>query len=335
MLSQRAASRTDTSARRRAAQDKGSDQIDRPIVVHVDAFTDRPYTGNSAGVVLNADGLAEAEMNLLARELRHSETVFVLKPESHDHDVHLRYFTPLTEVPICGHATIAAHVARAAILGSPLGESTQRTGAGLQRVEISATAGRYRVTLHQGRPKFKAPLGAPLTDQILEAFALRPEELLKKLPVQIVSTGHAKVIVPLAVTAERLDTLAPNLDALSALSSAIDCSGFFAFRMGDNDSYTEGRTFSPAIGIAEDPVTGNANGALGAYLVRHGVLRGSDQVRFEGHQGRALGRPGCVFVRVDHDNRGEPLNVSISGDAVILFAAALDSREGSLRRVGL
>lgn len=92
----------------------------KPQVYHVDAFTSVPFRGNSAGVVLHADGLSEAQMQLIARELRHSETAFLLT--SDDSDVRIRYFTPTVEVPICGHATVAAHYVRAKVLG--LGNST-------------------------------------------------------------------------------------------------------------------------------------------------------------------------------------------------------------------
>lgn len=78
----------------------------KPQVYHVDAFTSQPFRGNSAGVVFPADNLSEAQMQLIARELGHSETAFLL--HSDDSDVRIRYFTPTVEVPICGHATVAA-----------------------------------------------------------------------------------------------------------------------------------------------------------------------------------------------------------------------------------
>lgn len=88
----------------------------KPQIYHVDAFTSEPFRGNSAGVVLHADTLSDAQMQLIARELRHSETAFLLKSE--ESDVRIRYFTPTVEVPICGHATVAAHYVRATVLTS-------------------------------------------------------------------------------------------------------------------------------------------------------------------------------------------------------------------------
>ena len=79
----------------------------RYTVYQVDAFTKEKFKGNPAGVVINADGLTEAEMQKIARELNNSETAFLFSPTSPDHDVWIRFFTPTIEVPVCGHATIA------------------------------------------------------------------------------------------------------------------------------------------------------------------------------------------------------------------------------------
>jgi len=78
-------------------------------IYQIDAFTKKRFEGNPAGVVANADGLTDLQMQAIARELNNSETAFILSPTSSDHDVWVRFFTPTTEVPLCGHATIAAH----------------------------------------------------------------------------------------------------------------------------------------------------------------------------------------------------------------------------------
>ncbi len=100
-------------------------------VYQVDSFTDKKFKGNPAGVVLNADGLTHDQMLKIARELNNSETAFVFSPASDDHDVWLRYFTPKTEVPICGHATIAAHYIRAIEENMPSCMFHHKTGAGI------------------------------------------------------------------------------------------------------------------------------------------------------------------------------------------------------------
>src|SRR5665647_460986 len=83
------------------------------IVYQIDSFTKERFKGNPAGVVVNADGLNDDQMQMIARELNNSETAFLFSPDDNDCDGVIRYFTPKTEVPTCGHATIAAMYAKA------------------------------------------------------------------------------------------------------------------------------------------------------------------------------------------------------------------------------
>lgn len=179
----------------------------KPQVYHVDAFTSVPFRGNSAGVVLHADGLSEAQMQLIARELRHSETAFLLT--SDDSDVRIRYFTPTVEVPICGHATVAAHYVRAKVLG--LGNSTvwQTSLAGRHRVDIEASDNDYRISLEQGVPGFEAPLEGAVRAAIIDALHLSEDDMLPGLPIQVATTGHSKVMIALKSEVD--------LDALSRI----------------------------------------------------------------------------------------------------------------------
>ena len=118
-----------------------------------------------------------------------------------------------------------------------------------------------------------------------------------------------------------LDALSPDLPALTAISQQIGCNGFFPFQIRKGENATDGRMFSPAIGIVEDPVTGNANGPMGAWLVQHGLMpHDGKTLRVQGHQGRALGRDGIVDVTVAI-RENLPEKVTITGSAVILFHA--------------
>jgi PhzF family phenazine biosynthesis protein len=282
-------------------------------IFHVDAFTRTAGRGNPAGVVLDADDLDEAGMLRIAAELGYSETAFVLAPQEPGHDVRVRFFTPTVEVPVCGHATVAAHYVRAAVRGIE-GSFVQMTGAGPQRITAARCGGDWRIAIRQGAATFGEPVAAPLRDRIAAALGIRPADIAAGLPVQVVSTGHSKVLVPLAQACS-LDRLAPDAQALVALGAEVGSKGWFPFAAGAG--CTEGRMFAPAIGVAEDPVTGNANGPLGAYLVRHGLMaHDGRRLAFEGHQGRALGRDGIVHVTVDIVD-GMPESVTIAGDAVI------------------
>lgn len=294
-----------------------------PQIFHVDAFTDTPFRGNSAGVVLNADSLTEAQMQLIARELRHSETAFLLKPVHPDTDVHIRYFTPTTEVPICGHATIAAHYVRASVTGSGNCRVRQSSAAGIHTVHVTRKDEDYSLTMEQGKITFSQPLDVSVVSDIARALGLDADDIVRTLPTQIVSTGHSKVIIPLTDPV-LLDTLRPDNQALSDISSRIGCNGFFPFAILTPKAETAGRMFAPAIGISEDPVTGNANGPLGAYLVKHALMPHDDSVlTFRGYQGKQLGREGVVDVCVKIEN-GQPSRVLITGRAVILFRATAE-----------
>ncbi len=141
-----------------------------------------------------------------------------------------------------------------------------------------------------------------------------------RCPIEVVSTGHSKVIVGIN-SRSKLNALRPNLEELTRLSDVVGSKGYFVFTFdSDNeDILTHGRMFAPAMGIPEDPVTGNANGPLGAYLVNHKLVDCSKPtVKFMAQQGEAIGRAGIVEVSVDI-NDGKPEKVRVGGRAVIIF----------------
>ena len=123
----------------------------------------------------------------------------------------------------------------------------------------------------------------------------------------------------------KLNALSPDMLALTKISKMINCSGYFVFTMdsAEKEILTRGRMFAPAVGVNEDPVTGNANGPLGAYLIKHGLVENNKSVfSFKGEQGHAIGRSGIVNVTVNLDD-GEPKQVKIGGRAVIVFKTEL------------
>jgi PhzF family phenazine biosynthesis protein len=293
-------------------------------VYQVDAFTKQAFTGNPAGVVLDATGLTDTQMQRIAFELGNSETAFLFPPDGDGHDVRIRYFTPKTEVPLCGHATIAAHYTRAVVHALDPGTVVQRGLAGDLPVVLTRENGDYQVTLTLTRPTFEPPLTEPDVARLRSALGVEPAALMPNAPVQIVAAGHGKVLVGLR-RRETLMRLAPDMAALAALSRDIRCNGYhvFTFDTGDPTVLTSCRMFAPAIGVDEDPVTGNGNGPLGAYLVKHGLVpHDGRRLTFRSAQGASVGRPGFVHVAVDIDH-GEPVRVQIGRDAVIVFKAEL------------
>ena len=282
----------------------------------VDAFTSEPNTGNRAGVVLDANQLTTQEMQYIAAFAGYSETAFVLSPKDQSHDVYVRYFTPTNEVPICGHATIATHFLRAStghLSDYPL---IAKTGAGNLPVSISGSPKDILVKMTQGRVEFLPPFSQNQRNGLANALGISVSDFAE-LPIQIVSTGHSKVMVPM-LSRKKLDGLTSDNEKLKALSDEIGCNGFFPFVLEGSKQkpITYGRMFAPAIGINEDPVTGNANGPAGAYLVQHSLIECNSKACYWGYQGLAIGKPGRVLVSVEKTDT--QLLVSIAGQAVLV-----------------
>ncbi|WP_300561488.1 PhzF family isomerase [Companilactobacillus sp.] len=293
-------------------------------VYQIDSFTKTIFSGNPAGVVTNADGLTDQQMQQIARELNNSETAFVLPASDPLADIQVRFFTPTTEVPICGHATIAAHYALATENNWDTRKTIQQTKAGNVPVNVIKQDDGYKVIMTQGKIEISQPLDLPIQYQIIDALGLSVAQMNRFCPIEIASTGHSKVMVGINSLAD-LNKLEPDLDKLSKISQEIKCNGFYVFTVDPNETpLIHGRMFAPAIGVNEDPVTGNANGPLGAYLVQNQVVpvKNRRSFGFQIAQGEKINRPGSMVVRVSIDN-GLPTKVKIIGDAVIAFSTEI------------
>ena len=294
-------------------------------VYQIDAFTRDRFKGNPAGVVANADGLSDSQMQAIARELNDAETAFILSPTASDHEVWIRFFTPTTEVPSCGHATISAHYVRAIENRLPSCTVQQRIGIGILPVDVVKEGSDYRIVMTQGAFEISPPLKEGIRNEVLAALELSSADLDDRCPIQIASTGHSKVMV--GITSKKtLNLVVPDLTHLADLSARLGCNGYFVFTLDcdEGDILAHGRMFAPAIGIPEDPVTGNANGPLGAYLVHHNLLDAPDgSVEFKAKQGEAIGRPGVVTVTVEVKD-GKPSRVQVGGYATVAFRTEID-----------
>ena len=296
-------------------------------IYQVDSFTKERFHGNPAGVVPNAEGLTEEQMQQIARELNNSETAFIFESNSPDYDVEVRFFTPTVEVPICGHATVAAHYVRA-IEKNYMAESKrviQKTKAGILPVDVVKDGDDYSIIMTQGKPEVSKPLNEEIRNEIAKALCIDINELCKEYPIAISSTGHSKVMVPI-YSNDILHKLKPDLQKLTKISEKIGCNGFYIFTLNLQDKVlVHGRMFAPAIGIVEDPVTGNANGPLGAYLVHYNILQNDNEESFDFDiiQGEAIKRDGTMHVHVEKDN-GKAVSVQILGNAVIAFKTEIE-----------
>ena len=266
----------------------------------VNAFTTQPFTGNPAGVVPEGDGLAEALMLDIAGELNDvSETVFICRPQAEGADIRLRYYTKTTEVDLCGHATISALFVLAWLgrirAETPDGTASVRaeTRVGVLDLGVKFEGGEPAWALmEQPSPQFHQAAHAGLAAEIL---GLPASALSDGLQAGCASTGLWACFVPLRdlsalrrvrIDSARIAELWPENPELT---------GVYPFVLLDGQT-TQGRFFSPPkYGIFEDPVTGTACGALGAWLISQGRIPADGELT--ARQGIEMGRGGAVRVR--------------------------------------
>lgn len=266
----------------------------------VDAFTDQPFGGNPAGVVLlEGDPFpSETLMLQVAAELRYSETAFVRRLSPTEY--HARYFTPKAEVELCGHATIAIfsllHQMQLAE-----GECLCHTLAGDLRIEVGE-----KVMMQMATPSIVATVDD--TDEIYRALGLA--DYLPTLPVQIAYSGLPDIMIPISDVAI-LNGLQPTMEAVAAITQKHKAVSFHMFAFG-NDGYTAHvRDFAPLYGVPEESATGTANAALTHYLAVNSVIPRQGDFAFL--QGEAIGRPSVVATRIAIDG-----NIYVGGTAYVL-----------------
>lgn len=311
----------------------------RVHIKQVDAFTETPLTGNPAAVVVDANGLTDGEMQVIAREMAVPETAFILPASVKGADLRIRWFTPTVEVPLCGHATIASFhaLAEEGLFGM--------SHNGAYHFTIETRSGVFPVTVEKGDPLIDVWFGLNLPTffragiqklDVVRILNISLEEFETRLPI----VADKYLYVPI----RRLHTifaLQPNVFAVSQFLSNRNLSGLCVFTTEtvERSSSVHSRFFAPNMGINEDPVTGSANGPLGVYLFENGVLQeqggpqrprrtmknSSEEPTNEdktlmliGEQGDAIGRKGRVHIRLSlHGSQVKA--VSIGGRAVTVF----------------
>jgi trans-2,3-dihydro-3-hydroxyanthranilate isomerase len=269
----------------------------------LDVFTDRALGGNPLAVVLDADELTAEQMQALAGELGLSETIFVLEDAAR-----LRIFTPAIEMPLAGHPVVGASLELARRGRIPTeGRTVFRTGVGETPVDISGGI----ATMTQA-----APERAEVTLDAAGLLGLSPSDVLGE-PAAC-STG---VRFLLAQVRDRATLARVEADQAGIGGMDDPALGMVAWcehaKTGTDPSFAM-RMFAPRMGIAEDPATGVAGGALGALR----VFEGAEPGRITISQGKEIGRPSAIHVEVG-GLPGEPADVRVGGRAVLLFEGAL------------
>jgi trans-2,3-dihydro-3-hydroxyanthranilate isomerase len=278
--------------------DLGPTRQPHPYVV-VDVFTDTPLEGNQLAVFTDARPCSDEQMQRLAREMKFSETVFVLPPQAGG-EVRMRIFTPSTELPFAGHPVLGT----AFVAGAALGIDTVRleTGVGVVPVALERRDGRIVFGwMDQPVPSWQA---YERHAELLAALGVEGS----LLPVEAYRNGPLHVYVQLdshAAVAE----LRPDLGALGGLGGiGVSC-------FAGADAHWKTRMFAPGLGVPEDAATGSAAGPLALHLARHGRIGFGE--RIEIRQGAEIGRPSVLYAQVE-GSADSVRRVRVGGQAVLV-----------------
>jgi len=268
------------------------------------AFTRDGEGGNPAGVVLDARGLDAAQMLAIAAEVAYSETAF-LTPRADEPNVYdVRYFSPLDEVPFCGHATIASAIAL--VERSPADELIFHTPVGFVSVSTRATNRGLVAELTSVAPRV-ATADPELVSGALDALHWSADDLDPHYPVMVANAGAQHLILVIR-TRERLAALDYDFEALAAIMKEHDLITLQLIWPESRKRFHSRNPFPPG-GVVEDPATGAAAAAFGGYLRELGKI--GDTAKFKIIQGEDMGRPSEIIVNVIE---GEP-GVRVSGAA--------------------
>ena len=259
----------------------------------VDVFADRSFAGNPLAVVLDADDLSTAQMQSIAAEFNLSETTFPVRSAEPDASYRLRIFTPVAELPFAGHPSVGTAWLMHQLGRVGAGRVVQECGAGLLPLEI----GTDQVSLTGGEPSVSDPVDAAA---LLDAVGLQPSDLAGAEP-RWAGTGLNWAF--LHVTDDAVRRARPTLDRLVELSAGgADRAGLAVVAWADGRAHA--RVFAGALGVPEDPATGSAALAMGAWLVAAGLLAADGESSYEIAQGLEMGRPsrlgGSVRARDGH-----------------------------------
>lgn len=288
-------------------------------IKQIDAFTTVPHTGNPAGVVLDGKQLNDQQMQAIAREINASETAFILPATQGEADLRIRWFTPATEVPICGHATIASFHALAE--EGMLGMKTD----GSYHFRVETVSGILPVDIVKQRSDVLIMLGVKIpTFERVTHFKL---DLVRILNITLSDFDNRLTIMRgdfLYVPVRRLHSLfsmKPNFLAMANFLATRNFGGMCVYTTEtiERESVVHSRFFAPHQGVNEDPVTGATHGPLSVFLFEGGLIQVQEGgTVLQGEQGDAIGRRGRVRIHLEVSGK-KAESVKIGGHAVTVL----------------
>jgi len=303
-----------------------------------DVFTDKAFAGNPLAVFPEAEGISDERMMQIAREMNLSETVFVLKPNGGDERVlrRLRIFTPAREIPFAGHPVVGTWnaLAREGIVplpdgGSGLQRIYHEVGVGVLPVDIEFKDGQpVQVVMTQGEFKILDEIDDWQEQaEVARALGLAREDLDESLPIQVITTGLSCLAVPVRSLADLRDCRINStlLAEIYTRHGGTGCHAFTRETLEVGAARAHARFFAPADNIPEDPATGSACGALGAYLVYQGGLSlepEDGRYKFVIEQGDFIHRPSRINLDVKGE-KGRVEEVKVGGPSVLVASGEI------------
>lgn len=298
-------------------------QIMEVNIFQVDAFSSKPFGGNPAIVIPNAKWINEENMQRIANEMNVSETAFV--HQIGDDIFKVRFFTPLCEVDICGHATIATFYTMAEMgyikpIQDGIKAATLVSNIEKLPIEISYLDGKVESIIMQQAKPVSFGIVNYIKD-ILSSMNLKEEDigvLEEYIEPEIISTGLRDLILPIK-NKDILDGLKIDFCSLAEACKKLNIIGVHAFYLPElNSDVVFSRNFASIVGINEEAATGTANGALIYYLKKNMLI---DSNKITSLQGSSLNRPSMIYCYIeDKDNN---YTVKIGGSANIVVQGIL------------
>ncbi|MBD0306069.1 MAG: PhzF family phenazine biosynthesis protein [Nitrospiraceae bacterium] len=295
-----------------------------------DVFTNLPFGGNPVAVVPDAVDLGDQELQVIAREMNLSETVFILPPADPAAALKIRIFTPTQEIPFAGHPVLGACFVLGKLkrltLTEPITRILYECNIGVFPVELHSSRNEIlRVVMSQPNPEFLGRIEAvEEIFSVANALGISKTVITEtKFPIEIVSTGLPVMIVPVR-TLTAVTSVVPNVTAINELCARYGTNGMMVFTTMtvEESAAVHTRMFACPIGVMEDPATGSASGALGAYLVKNGVMEKSLRTEVIAEQGYEIDRPSRIVIQVESDD-DKIRSVKVGGQAVMIIEGTL------------
>ncbi|PAB60314.1 PhzF family phenazine biosynthesis protein [Anaeromicrobium sediminis] len=285
----------------------------------VNSFAKKSFEGNPAAIFVEGNEIDEKKMQAIARQMNLVETVFIMEPDNKkEYDFELRYFTPIKEVPIAGHPTVAAFIALEASGKIHISNKSNyiiKTKAGLQEIKVHKDNDETIVMMESSKPVFYQEIID--RHEVAQVLGVNVDDFIEDLPIEPVHTGLGHIVVPVK-SMDALMKVKRNINELKELCSRVNMSEaqVFTFETYDGKSNIHTRNICPRNGI-EDPGCGIGNSAVSAYILKN-KYPNEREIRLKAEQGTIVNMP-CVIETCTTREEGNNMRVLVGGTGRVMI----------------